>query len=423
MHCLWSRLFLACVGLVVVACSDPKSPALSPSPPPKASPPAWGVTESRVTFAAVGDVLMHQAVKETAMDAAKRGFGNQGYDFLWGELREMLSSVDIAFANLETPVAPKSSIGTGAFLFNADPVMLQSLQTLGIDLVSFANNHAYDQGRKGLIETMGELRKTQLDFIGAGDTCASAKTAIIKEVKGIKIGFIGASAVFNNQLNAAENEACVNVFERESALASVINARAAGAEFIVYSLHGGTEYKTAPSAQLIEDVHALMEAGVDVFLGHHPHVLQPVEVYATRDHRYAAAIYSLGNFVSNQSRYYLHSITPSEVGNPRDGVIFRFSATRKNYGIGKSRIELAQVSVQPTWTENNCVARERGDTKEHLIRVVTNDQRIGEAQAEIAKFTDENTTIAQKKLLQLYEERKQAAAAILGEDWLYRPPL
>lgn len=405
--------------LLVAACSKPLPP-LNPDQPPRPSAEDWGKNESIVTFAAVGDLLMHQSVKDAAAHALTQGVGNQGYDVLWSELQDELSEVDLAFANLETPIAPTTSIGTGAFLFNADPVVLKSLQTLGIDLVSFANNHAYDQGRKGFVETIEELRKTQLDFIGAGDTCADAKVALIKEIKGIKIGFIGSSAVFNNQLNAKDDEACVNVFERESAIESVKKAREAGAEFIVFSIHWGVEYKTTPAQSQIDDAHALMDAGVDVLLGHHPHVLQPVEVYETSDKRIATAIYSMGNFVSNQSRFYRHGISPDHVGEPRDGVIFRFSAIRKNYGVGKSRIELAQVSAQPTWTENNWLARQRGTEKETFIRVVTNDQRIQELQTELEKATEEEQIIQIKKSLELYQQRHKSASLVLGEEWIYQ---
>lgn len=407
------------VLIFLTACSKP-IPPLNPAPAPKPAADDWGKNESVVTFAAVGDLLMHQAVKDAATYASTQGFGNQGYDALWSDLQEELGEVDLAFANLETPIAPTTSIGTGAFLFNADPIVLKSLQTLGIDLVSFANNHSYDQGRKGFIETLDELRKTQLEFIGAGDTCADAKTALIKEIKDIKIGFIGSSAVFNNQLNTKDNEACVNVFDRESAIESVKKAREAGAEFIVFSVHWGVEYKTAPSQAQIDDAHALMNAGVDVLLGHHPHVLQPVEVYETSDKRIATAIYSIGNFVSNQSRFYRHGISPDHVGNPRDGVIFRFSAIRKNYGVGKSRVELAQVSAQPTWTENNWLARQRGTEKETVIRVVTNDQRIQELQTELEKATEEAKIIELKKSLELYQQRHQAASLVLGEEWIFK---
>jgi Bacterial capsule synthesis protein PGA_cap len=407
------------VLIFLTACSKP-IPPLNPAPAPKPAADDWGKNESVVTFAAVGDLLMHQAVKDTAAHAATQGVGNQGYDFLWSDLQDELSQVDLAFANLETPIAPTSSIGTGAFLFNADPVVLKSLQTLGIDLVSFANNHAYDQGRKGFIETIDELRKTQLEFIGAGDTCEASRTALIKDIKGIKIGFIGASAIFNNQLNDKDTDACVNVFERESAIESVKKAREAGAEFVVYSIHWGVEYKTQPAQLQIDDAHALMDAGVDVLLGHHPHVLQPVEVYETADKRIATAIYSLGNFVSNQSRFYRHGISPDHVGDPRDGVIFRFSAIRKNYGVGKSRVELAQVSAQPTWTENNWLARQRGTEKETLIRVVTNDQRIQELQSELEKATEEDKIIELKKSLELYQQRHKSASLVLGEEWIYQ---
>jgi soluble P-type ATPase len=403
------------------ACTHTPIQSPTPSQPPKAAATHWGTQEGVVTFAAVGDVLMHQAVKDTAAHAASLGVGNQGYDQLWSTLHDEISSVDLAFANLETPIAPKSTLGTGAFLFNAAPIILQSLNNLGIDIVSFANNHAYDQGRQGLIETLAEIRKSPLAAIGAGDNCAQAKTALIREVNGIKVGFIGASAVFNNQLNKADTDACVNVFERASAIASVQEARTAGAEFIVYSVHWGVEYETLPTQKMIEDAHALMDAGVDVLLGHHPHVLQPVEAYETNDKRICVAIYSMGNFVSNQSRFYRQGVSPAQFGEPRDGVIFRFSAIRKNYGAGPARVELANVSVQPLWTENNWLERQKGTATFTAIRVVINDERSAELQKELTKTTDINRQIEIKKLLEIYAQRHQAASKILGEEWVYKP--
>jgi hypothetical protein len=412
------RITFTILLIILVACTKPLPPLKASPQPPKSGAEPWGKNEAVVSFAAVGDILMHQAVKDAA--ASSKG-DPQGYDALWHELKDEFSQADWAFANLETPVAPNSNLGTAPFLFNADPAMLKSLQALGIDQVSFANNHSYDQGRPGMVETLSELRKLNFDFIGAGDHCAQARSALIRDIKGIKIGFIGATALFNNPLNTHEQDPCVNAFTRESAIQSVQEARRLGAEFIIYSLHWGVEYQAAPSQTQIDDAHALMDAGVDVLLGHHPHVLQPIEVHQTPDQRFAVTIYSLGNFISNQSRFYQHGLSPSHVGDTRDGVIFRFSAIRKNYGVGKSRVELAQVSAQPLWTENNWLARQTGQEKNTQIRVVSNDERILQLQLELQKTTDESAIIRLKKLLELYQQRHAIAVQRLGEGWMYKP--
>ena len=335
-------------------------------------------------------------------------------------MKNEISSVDWAFANLETPVAPVNNLGAKAFMFNADPAVLKSLADTGFDMVSFANNHVYDQGRAGFIETLGELGKSPLDFIGAGNSCAQAQQAKIRELGGIKVAFIGASQVFNSLFNKSADEACVFVYQRDTALAAVKAARQAGAEAVIFSLHWGVEYETAPQQAMIDEAHALMDGGVDVLLGHHPHVLQPVEAYETRDGRIAAVIYSLGNFISNQSRFYRLGISQEAVGDPRDGAILRFELLRKDYGKGVKRVELANLSAQPLWTENNWAERQRGTSKETIIRVIPNDTRIAQLREQLKGVSDPTRELALRKQLELYQLRHQRAKSILGDGWVYK---
>ena len=410
-------------SIFLVACSQPgdRHPGIAAGNTPKAAPEHWGKLEARATFAAVGDILMHGDVKKSAAEAAKQGWGNGGHDALWAGVKNEISSVDWAFANLETPVAPVNNLGAKAFMFNADPVVLKSLADTGFDMVSFANNHVYDQGRAGFIETLGELGKSPLDFIGAGNSCAQAQQAKIRELGGIKVAFIGASQVFNSLFNKGADEPCVFVYQREAALAAVQAARQAGAEAVIFSLHWGVEYETAPQQAMIDEAHALMDGGVDVLLGHHPHVLQPVEAYETRDGRIAAVIYSLGNFISNQSRFYRIGISQEAVGDPRDGAILRFELLRKDYGKGVKRVELANLSAQPLWTENNWAERQKGSSKETLIRVIPNDTRIAQLREQLKGITDPKRELLVRKQLELYQLRHQRAKSILGDGWVYKP--
>lgn len=418
------RLFWGCLivsGGLLSGCSQhPVQPVPSQSPP-KPAPEHWGTLEARATFAAVGDVLMHGDVKKSAAEAALQGVTNAGYDALWEGVKAEISSVDWAFANLETPVAPNSKLGTKAFMFNADPIMLKSLADTGFDMVSFANNHVYDQGRAGFIETISQLHKSPLQFIGAGDTCATAQDGQIRDLGGIKVAFIGASKVFNNLLNQGADTPCVFVYERATAIAAIKAARAAGAEAVVFSLHWGIEYESSPQQFMINEAHTLMDAGVDVLLGHHPHVVQPLETYETRDGRIAAVIYSLGNFISNQSRFYRQGINQDAAGDPRDGVILRFDLLRKDYGKGIKRVELANLSVQPLWTENNWNERQTGASKETIIRVVPNDTRIAQLRAQLNNTNTPEQELKLRKQLELYENRHARATRILGDGWAYKP--
>ncbi|QEI11781.1 CapA family protein [Cellvibrio japonicus] len=414
-------IYFLCLCTLLAACSQPGDRPVTPGTTPTAAPEHWGKLEARATFAAVGDILMHGDVKKSAAEAARQGWGNGGHDALWAGVKDEISSVDWAFANLETPIAPVNNLGSKAFMFNADPAVLQSLADTGFDMVSFANNHVYDQGRAGFLETLGELGKSPLDFIGAGNSCAEARQAKIRDLGGIKVAFIGASQVFNSLFNKGVNEPCVFVYERKAALEAIAAARAAGAEAVIFSLHWGVEYETAPQQTMIDEAHVLMEGGVDVLLGHHPHVLQPVEAYETRDGRIAAVIYSLGNFISNQSRFYRTGLSQDAVGDPRDGAILRFDLLRKDYGKGVKRVEIANLSAQPLWTENNWAERQRGHSKETIIRVIPNDTRIAQLREQLKSVTDPAQELRLRKQLETYQLRHKRATSILGDGWVYKP--
>ena len=116
-------------SIFLIACSQPgdRHPGIAASNAPKAAPEHWGKLEARAIFVTVGDILMHGDVKKSAAEAAKQGWGNDGHDALWAGVKNEISSVDWAFANLETPVAPVNNLGAKAFMFNADPAALKSL--------------------------------------------------------------------------------------------------------------------------------------------------------------------------------------------------------------------------------------------------------------------------------------------------------
>ncbi|MBW2702755.1 MAG: CapA family protein, partial [Deltaproteobacteria bacterium] len=319
---------------------------------------------AEVRIAAVGDIVAHGAVIKCArqankLDAKGKSLNHGGFDVLWSALVPVLKDEDIVFANLETPIAPKSGGKSVPFFFNAPVGMLESLKALGVRVVSFANNHVYDQKRKGFIETLKHLDASGLAYVGAGNTCAEARRARILEVKGIKLAFLGASDLFNQRMNRGAKDPCAAEFDEKQVLEDAAAARKDGAELVILSLHWSREYVTAPSGKEVQLAHRLIEGGVDVLLGHHPHVLRPVEVHKASDGRVGIIAYSLGNFVSNQSRYYVHGLQPSKMGNTRDGVIFRFSVLRRDYGPAGKRVELANLSVQPLWTENNALARKK----------------------------------------------------------------
>jgi poly-gamma-glutamate synthesis protein (capsule biosynthesis protein) len=194
------------------------------------------------------------------------------------------------------------------------------------------------------------------------------------------------------------------------------------------SLHWGVEYDGQPRAEDVELAHRLVDAGALVVLGHHPHVLQPVELYGAADGRVGVIAYSLGNFVSNQSRGYVFGVTPEKAAATRDGVLLRVGLARRDYGRGVVRVEVDGVDAVPLWTENDTAEldRRREPARRPAIRVVAVDRALAEVRADLARFpdpvpaADRDRYVALRRREALLVARRAAVAALVGED-LVRP--
>jgi poly-gamma-glutamate synthesis protein (capsule biosynthesis protein) len=385
---------------------------------------------ARVTIGAVGDVLMHEAVKRSA-ETHGRGAPDAGYAWLYAPIADLLAAPDVTFANLETPIAPAAGAGTREYVFNAPPEAVAALRDAGVDVVSVANNHAFDQGRAGFEETLRRVEAGGLRAVGAGPADRPAGPVVVT-ANGLSIAFLGWAHFFNQEGNACPPAKpgappCVQAaqLDRGRAIAAV-QAAAAQADAVVVSLHWGVEYETQPRPEDVELAHALADAGALLVLGHHPHVLQPVELYRRADGRTAVIAYSLGNFVSNQSRKYVHGVTPEKVGATRDGLLLRVTLARKDYGHGVVRVEVDGADALPLWTENDTAeidpAAEPG--RRPAIRVVAVDRALAEVRAELARFpdpvpaADQPRWIALRRREALLAARRAAVGAVVGEELL-----
>jgi poly-gamma-glutamate capsule biosynthesis protein CapA/YwtB (metallophosphatase superfamily) len=375
---------------------------------------------------------MHGAVKECA--AAHRpppgtaGAEDQGFGWLYEKVADLLSLPDVTFANLETPIAPASDKGARSYVFNAPAAAVKALAHAGVDVVNVANNHLFDQGRDGFLETLAQLDAAGMPYVGAGAAPSEAGPRPVT-VNGLTIDFLGWARFFNESGNdcppAGGRAPCVRaaLLDPERAVAAV-QAASATADAVVVSLHWGQEYAQQPQADDVELAHRLADAGALVILGHHPHVLQPVELYRRPDGRVSVIAYSLGNFISNQSRNFVPGVTPVQVAAPRDGALLRIEIARRDYGRGVSQVEIAGVDYLPLWTENDTVELDRRkDPKARpSIRVVSIDRALAEVRAELAAVPnpipepDKSRYVKLRQREQLYLARQAAIAAILGED-------
>lgn len=369
---------------------------------PASAPP----DETRVELVAVGDILMHQDVKASA-SAAPGGLLD-----LWSEVAPELKKADIAFANLETPIAPTSGRPGRPMVFNAPAELPAALKASGFTLVSTANNHAYDQGPKGLQETLDRLKEAGLPAIGSGPDKAQADTPLILEVKGLRIAFLAFTDVFNMNLNARTDRPWVRSLDPAEAARAVREARMK-ADAVVVSVHWGAEYVHTPLARQRAVAQALTEAGADLILGHHPHVLQPVEVLEAAGRRTVVA-FSLGNFVSNQDRMYRADLFPVAGGDSRDGVLFRCRLVAVKHPDGTQSVRVENVLCEPLWTRNNW-----GQGRERHIRVVPLTPSILAAESDLdtlraAQPVDRTRLLAAQEALRTLYLRRERAASVLG---------
>jgi poly-gamma-glutamate capsule biosynthesis protein CapA/YwtB (metallophosphatase superfamily) len=420
---------------------------------------------SRVTFAAAGDVIPHQAVSQSAAAQkmvapqgvlspdpaaqilAHASAGNHdGWDAMFADVADVFRSADFGFVNLETPVAPKHSIGSKAFQFNAPLALIEALHFSGVKIVSFANNHVFDQNYAGFDESLSHLREENLPFTGSGDTADDAWRPVVLEKNGIKVGLLGMTRWLNGHRNPEkDSEPHVAFFpypgesvgapgRDEAAVLAAIKSARADCDFLIVSIHWGIEYSPAPRPDDLDLAHKMLEAGAGMVIGHHPHVLQPVETYLTQDQRHTIVIFSLGNFLSNQSRDYVNGLAPDKDGDPRDEMVVKFAVVKKNYGPAGIHFELADMGIMPVWEENNHLRFKSGKDKIPVIRPQFIDRLIPSLQARLDTLNQLGTAGTElspdqkQEFLQVTQQlatlkhRREIILDRTGDDFAISPP-
>jgi poly-gamma-glutamate synthesis protein (capsule biosynthesis protein) len=300
---------------------------------------------------------MHQDVKRAARE------NEGGFQALWGDLKPIFEGADLVFGNLETPIAPTSGAPGRPFVFNAPAELPGALKASGFCVLSTANNHAYDQGSRGALETLERLESVGLIGVGSGRDRAQAEMPRILERKGIRVAFLAFSDIFNLDLNREGKGPWVRHLEGDNVPEAIRSARTL-ADLVIVSVHWGNEYEHRPRARQRVLAARLIGAGADLIIGHHPHVIQPLE-WVEANGRKGAVAFSLGNFISNQDRKYDDRM-PVADGDNRDGAAL-VAVFRKD---PNGWAQLESLRAEPLWTENNWAAFSSGKAQRRDIRVV-----------------------------------------------------
>lgn len=245
--------------------------------------------DASTTLATFGDVNLGRAVGQEILK------GNIGYPFRY--VRDSLAKSDIVFVNLESQLSeqngetqhPKYNL-----IFCGPPAGALSLKDAHVSVVSVANNHAYDYGRRALRETIQNLDTAGIACVGTSIDSVEYGAPVILERSGIRIGFLAYTQFMNFKGSWAGH---VALFDEQRVARDVASLRTR-ADFIIVSYHGGTEYVDKPPVTVRRDFRTIASAGADVVVGHHPHYVQGIEWYNR-----TLLMYSLGNFVFYQPQH------------------------------------------------------------------------------------------------------------------------
>lgn len=247
-------------------------------------------TGPTITIAAVGDVLLHMPLQKKAFD--------QGYSSLWEEALPYIHNANISYANLEGPITHDNR--SGFPLFSYPSSLAAALKNSGFDIVSTANNHALDAGSAGIDSTIHFLNEYKLLFSGTKNKNSNDFNIPIMHVNGFNIAWL-ACAEHTNGIDDPYHQVllCNSKKDRAWILATIARLKTT-VDAIIVTPHWGEQYEFTPKIRQIEFAHQLLEAGALAVIGSHPHVLQPLQTYLTKDNRETVIMYSLGNFVSYQ---------------------------------------------------------------------------------------------------------------------------
>lgn len=321
----------------------PSSPADQPPPEP---------IRREATLIAVGDIMVHMPQLPAYYDAATKQYS---FNPWFEQVKPIFQTGDWVFGNLETPLAGQALKYTGYPRFNAPTELAAALVDAGINVVSTANNHTMDRGFPGVVRTLENVRKSGLIPVGTAADANDAQRLTIVERDGIRMGFL-AYTYGTNGIPVPEDHAfAVNLIDSEVIVEQIASLRSAGADVVTVSLHFGLEYQRMPSKQQVQLARKLIAAGADIVLGSHPHVVQPLErvsIPASESvdgiARTGVVIYSLGNFISNQT------------GDWKDvGLILKVNIGKTEFADGTAVIELGQVETIPTWVHIESIRKQR----------------------------------------------------------------
>ena len=232
-----------------------------------------------------GDLMLDRGTRKTIDD--------KGIDYLFADVQKVFKQQDMVLVNLEQPVCKKDlKAADKTYCFRADPDWLPAICRSGITHVTIANNHIGDYRREGIQQTMQQLSLRYIAYVGADSTFQAPCKPLLIQKNGSKLSVFSSTLLYQQASSGCCNE---NNTELCGRIAAFQNEHP---EYcIVVCLHWGIEMDTLPSVEQRMQAHTLIDAGADLIIGHHPHVVQPIEIYKGK-----YICYSLGNFIFDANK-------------------------------------------------------------------------------------------------------------------------
>ncbi|MEL7036292.1 MAG: CapA family protein [Cyanobacteria bacterium J06592_8] len=285
---------------------------------------------------AVGDIMMHGTQIKSGYNSSTKTYN---YDEFFTEIKDIISQGDWSIGNLETTLAGPETGYTGYPLFNAPDTLADAIKNAGFNVLTTANNHSLDRREAGLLKTLENVRSRSLEPVGTDASAEEAEEILVLEAEEISMAILAYTYGTNGIPIPEGKDYLVALINESEMIQDIQAARQLGVDVVTVALHFGSEYQRQPNPEQKRLVRSLVNAGADIILGSHPHVVQPYEIIERTEEsgevKKAVVIYSMGNFISNQR------------GNYKDlGVIFKVNIQKS---FPEETVEFTEIEAVPTW--------------------------------------------------------------------------
>lgn len=293
-----------------------------------------------VTIVAAGDIMFHSPQIRGAYNSATKEYD---FNFSFQHIKKYIEDADLAIGNFETVTAGEEYGYRGYPMFNSPKSTITALKETGFDILSTANNHSLDKGKKGITNTIDNISEHGLKNVGTYKE--PTDEILIQDINGIKAAILSYTYGCNGLeglLTPVELSYMINIINEDRIKNDIIKSNEQGVDATIVFIHWGNEYQREPSEYQIDLANKMIDWGADIILGSHPHVIQRSELIEHNGEN-KFIIYSMGNFISNQRRETL------SVGNRKyteDGIIVKLTL-EKDFSLGKTTIK--DIDYIPTW--------------------------------------------------------------------------